>query len=548
MIAIAAAVLWSAWMFRGYAKDDFLISARYAYNLVHHGELVFNPGERVEGYTNFAWTMLMVPPQALGGGADAVLWTARVVAFLAAVWLGWGVFRYALLLAGRGPPERLVIALLPALLVAVTPTAGRYLMSGMETVPFAAACLWSILLLARRRLHGAVWLGVLACLLRPEGHLVLAVAGIGAAAVMLRERQAGGVRRLLRVVLGPALVVGAYHAWRLHYFGDLLPNTWFVKSAHGARLADGFEDLFRLWEMGSFVWIPLLATLALLLESLDRVDARRVLHVAGLWGLGVFFFAYLVWVGGDEMEEGRLVMPGLVLLAVLAGHGLHLLVTGLRARLSRAGLRAAAIALAAWGGVMAYQAGTDVARASEGTQRWYETMRRSQGRMCRDLALALPDGATVAYQDMGMCPYSAPDLRFFDYIGLVTRDVARLRHGMGVSMFGVIPREGQDSGQRLRRFRRALRDMIFDARPGAIALVVRLPTATVRRTADLRPRERGPELLDAVGGYGFSPLLHRDPRLEEQYVLHGLYRRHPQLSDEAWGLYLVSWVRDDGPR
>jgi hypothetical protein len=32
---------------------------RYAYNLVHHGELVFNPGERVEGYTNRLWTVVL---------------------------------------------------------------------------------------------------------------------------------------------------------------------------------------------------------------------------------------------------------------------------------------------------------------------------------------------------------------------------------------------------------------------------------------------------------------------------------------------------------
>lgn len=32
--------------------DDAFISFRYARNLATHGELVFNPGERVEGITN----------------------------------------------------------------------------------------------------------------------------------------------------------------------------------------------------------------------------------------------------------------------------------------------------------------------------------------------------------------------------------------------------------------------------------------------------------------------------------------------------------------
>jgi arabinofuranosyltransferase len=37
--------------------DDAYISFRYAYNFAHHGELSYNRGERVEGYTNFLWTL-----------------------------------------------------------------------------------------------------------------------------------------------------------------------------------------------------------------------------------------------------------------------------------------------------------------------------------------------------------------------------------------------------------------------------------------------------------------------------------------------------------
>jgi hypothetical protein len=36
-----------------------MISMRYAANLAAGAGLVWNPGERVEGYTNFLWTLLM---------------------------------------------------------------------------------------------------------------------------------------------------------------------------------------------------------------------------------------------------------------------------------------------------------------------------------------------------------------------------------------------------------------------------------------------------------------------------------------------------------
>lgn len=45
--------LWFAHLFSGLAVDDAYISFRYATNLIHGHGLVFNPGERVEGYSNF---------------------------------------------------------------------------------------------------------------------------------------------------------------------------------------------------------------------------------------------------------------------------------------------------------------------------------------------------------------------------------------------------------------------------------------------------------------------------------------------------------------
>src|SRR5438093_8754 len=42
-----------------FVTDDAFISFRYAKNLVSGYGLVFNPGEKVEGYTNFLWTVLL---------------------------------------------------------------------------------------------------------------------------------------------------------------------------------------------------------------------------------------------------------------------------------------------------------------------------------------------------------------------------------------------------------------------------------------------------------------------------------------------------------
>src|SRR4029077_14214540 len=41
--------------------DDAYIAFRYGWNLMHGQGLVFNPGDHVEGYTSFLWTVFMAP-------------------------------------------------------------------------------------------------------------------------------------------------------------------------------------------------------------------------------------------------------------------------------------------------------------------------------------------------------------------------------------------------------------------------------------------------------------------------------------------------------
>src|SRR5438067_8589447 len=52
--------------FFNFVTDDAFISFVYARNLAEHGQLVFNLGERVEGYTNFLWTVFLAGWMKLG--------------------------------------------------------------------------------------------------------------------------------------------------------------------------------------------------------------------------------------------------------------------------------------------------------------------------------------------------------------------------------------------------------------------------------------------------------------------------------------------------
>lgn len=46
-------------LYLNFSQDDAFISYRYVQNFIQGNGLVFNSGERVEGYTNFLWIMIL---------------------------------------------------------------------------------------------------------------------------------------------------------------------------------------------------------------------------------------------------------------------------------------------------------------------------------------------------------------------------------------------------------------------------------------------------------------------------------------------------------
>ncbi len=92
----AAALVFGLWRALGAAwlADDSFISFRYAEQLVGGHGLVYNLGERVEGYTNLLWTLLVaaalrlgIPPEMSATALGLACWLALVGI------LGWRSWR-----------------------------------------------------------------------------------------------------------------------------------------------------------------------------------------------------------------------------------------------------------------------------------------------------------------------------------------------------------------------------------------------------------------------------------------------------------------------
>src|SRR5262245_16454258 len=89
LLAGAVALGFTVLFFRRwrFVIDDAFISLRYARNLAMGHGLVYNAGERVEGYTNFLWTLFLALPHLLHVDPIAVMKLANLALALATSWL-----------------------------------------------------------------------------------------------------------------------------------------------------------------------------------------------------------------------------------------------------------------------------------------------------------------------------------------------------------------------------------------------------------------------------------------------------------------------------
>lgn len=319
---------------RAFLGDDAYISFRYASNWAAGEGPVFNPGERVEGYTNFLWVALLAGGIRIGVPPEALAPTMGTLAGLGVLALtAWiGLWRH-----GRGD---LLAWLAPAAL-ALHPSFAAWSTGGLETQLFSFLLLAAAARFVVERERdvplrwGSALLFALTTLTRPEGALFAAVAGVVAAVEALRRR-----RPLAPLVAWGALYlvpVLAHLAWRRAYYGAWLPNTFRAKVPEPQWAQGGDYVAYFLTGTGAAWLVPLLFAAVLV-----RPGFRQALFAAWL----AADVAYLLAVGGDFMEF-RFLVPMLPVLFLLTADGVRRLAELAGRRGRRAGRAVAGAASAA---------------------------------------------------------------------------------------------------------------------------------------------------------------------------------------------------------
>ena len=287
----------SAW----FLTDDAFISFRYARNLLEGHGLVFNPGERVEGYSNFLWVLELA---ALWGAfglrpEHAAPWLS--VAFTAATLAAmlWWVARLPSL-AHRGLVGWMALGLVCGSATFAMWTSGRGLETRQFTFFVVLAVVWLSLYRDSRRALLVVSSSLAAAsLTRPEGPL-LAACCFGWY-VLQRRADTGrwapewGAAACLA---GPCvLVVASHYLWRYGYYGEWLPNTYYAK-----HVRPWYEMGVRyLWAAALETGLYLLAPLAVVPLVQGWRGRRCLAHALPLLCI-VLHMAYVARIGGDIFQ------------------------------------------------------------------------------------------------------------------------------------------------------------------------------------------------------------------------------------------------------
>ena len=299
--------------------DDAFISFRYALNATRGLGLVFNAGDRVEGYTNFLWTILVAGALRFGFSAEGFSQALGIVCYAGTLGtLGWLSYRLHM----RFGTHKWWPAAAGAF--ALHFHARVFATGGLETALFTLLVVGgTTLVFEGRPLPQCLGFAVygLSALTRPEG--VVFYAGAAGVLLLLSLRHRSGLRDLVREHLPMhACFLGLwlpFILWRFSYYGDWLPNTYYAKSGGAAHYSQGLLYV-GLYFSAYYVLLAAPAVFLLLRYTATRMPAQNragmmpTVGLVSLPALGLVF--YYARVGGDFMFA-RFLIPITPLLLVL---------------------------------------------------------------------------------------------------------------------------------------------------------------------------------------------------------------------------------------
>ncbi|MBN1552189.1 hypothetical protein JW979_12015 [bacterium] len=303
-------IVLGAFYFWFYTVEDAYISFRYAKNILSGNGVVYNPGEYVEGYTNFLWVMLLA---VLG-------WVIDIPVASKIAGLVFAIGSLACLCFIHSRNEYYAYAgPVAAIVLATSPGFQMWSVSGLETSMFifflVAAVMTDQADIRKKELFSGLLFG-LATLTRPEGVLFLVLYLLPHLKGFIHKKS-----KFWQMMGGFSLIVIPHMIFRLLYYNAWIPNTFWVK---GKRFSGGGFAYFKKYgALTGLIDIPVVSVGLVLLVCfllgsqnlkswMGKYD-RNIHHFLAaylpVFSICLVYSLYVYIIGGDWMPFGRFLIP-----------------------------------------------------------------------------------------------------------------------------------------------------------------------------------------------------------------------------------------------
>jgi len=318
----------------GFTWDDPFISYRYAQNLAEGNGLVFNIGERVEGYSNLLFVLICTVAYMIGFGQIdlGLLYFGKIFGLICAfgsVIVCWHFLRRWDFNASIGYAALAVFG--PWMLLTNVFYAG-WAMGGMETVFFPCLLMIASFLLLQEVQRGKpfnqfiswpAFFFWLAAVTRPEGPVLWFAALI--AMLSVRKKYSISNKLLVSYAVTFVILMMAFLLHRYFYFGDILPNTYYAKATGGIRQI--VKGLYNFTEVRSFAHFGNVAAILLIFLPLCYPRVRDSFGFRLIFFQVVIYFLFIISSGKDWMGGYRFFIHILPLMATGASMGISALLS-----------------------------------------------------------------------------------------------------------------------------------------------------------------------------------------------------------------------------
>lgn len=288
--------------------DDAYISFRYSANFAEGHGLVFNPGERVEGFSNFLWTLIVAIAMKLFK-VDP-MYFSKIAGFLISVGLIIVTYLCSRMVMGRWH----LLNFIPPYIVAMNTYFAHWSVMGLATCPFVFlifVAIWVAFLEQKYhwRVQVSPFVAAIAIMTRIDASFYLGIM-FPAFWLILLTRKEFRLRRFAVWVLEFAIIIVPYVIWRLLYYESLFPNPYYAKVDPNIGHTRGTAHLFFFYFTQGWGFM-----------NLWLVPAIVALFWRNRYGLICLLMLLLntfyVWyVNGDWMQNYRFLLPVIPFIAL----------------------------------------------------------------------------------------------------------------------------------------------------------------------------------------------------------------------------------------